>query len=216
MAREPRGICAEPPSLYRRPSPIREPRAVGDMVEGPRRAGGSASRFLSPPRGSAPPPFIYRGCRNRCEVQGRWYVPALPRDTPPPAVRACGDRAVVTRERVGSGDGDGVPVGQPMSPVLLHWGNRVEAGEVRGVSRGPSGHGVSQRSAGTAAPQGWRARESSPSIVWVGWCAWARGEPRAGDSRTRRLRATLPGRREMAVGWFGIDINRSRLSFKSG
>ena len=180
-----------------------------DLVDVARARSKLSASVLGAPEGVVTAACMSRGCRRRCEVQGRWYVPAPPRDTPPPAVRACGDRAVVTRERVGSADGDGVPVGQPISRVPSPLGDRVEAGEVRGVSRGPSGHGtryLSQRSAGTAAPQCWRARESSPSIVWVERCAWARGEPRAGDSRTRRLRATLLGRREMVVGWFGIDI----------
>ena len=39
LPRDPRGSCAEPPSLRDRSSHIREPSGAGGMVEGPRQVG---------------------------------------------------------------------------------------------------------------------------------------------------------------------------------
>ena len=110
LPRDPRGSCAEHPSLRDRPSHIREPSGAGGMVEGPRPVGRLSATVRVASEAGLTAPSVSRGCRNGCEVWGRWYVPAPPTISLTPADRGVGVRAVVGRERVGSAGGDGCPM----------------------------------------------------------------------------------------------------------
>ena len=139
LPRDPRGSCAEPPSLRDRSSHIRDPSGAGGMVEGPRPVGRLSATVRVASEAGLTAPSVSRGCRNGCEVWGRWYVPAPPTISLTPADRGVGVRAVVGRERVGPAGADGKPMISPMSSTASPRGDRIEASGVEGVSRAPSG-----------------------------------------------------------------------------
>ena len=68
LPRDPRGSCAEHPSLRDRPSHIREPSGAGGMVEGPRPVGRLSATVRVASEADLTAPSIFRSCRNGCEL----------------------------------------------------------------------------------------------------------------------------------------------------